>query len=254
MTKLWTTNWPYIANADFRIVKNHDECSYFRRFWRGRLPQSRPSGSAPGPRGHISYYSTVRGLDILHNVIVSGNVTFCQINKFFFILFFVIGKMSSWAAWNGFAGRIWHAGRSLETPGLNECKILFSDRYEMIVNPSLRSLFWTRGFMLLTRKFDWSQFTNHSWPALRNSNGSYSEVYAGCFLYFSLFFHGFNWNRFILFLKFGLTWHSFQTPHHHHRQANLANLSFVSGIHCLPYSDLIRWSMPGKGEWFRKCH
>ena len=51
-----------------------------------------------------SYYSSVRGShklllnsprpDILHNVIVSGNVTFCQINKFFFvILIFLIGKM-----------------------------------------------------------------------------------------------------------------------------------------------------------------
>jgi len=32
--------------------------------------------------------------------------------------FFIIYKMASRAGWNGFAGRIWPAGRSLETPGL----------------------------------------------------------------------------------------------------------------------------------------
>ena len=41
-------------------------------------------------------------------------------------MFLIIGKMSlrpveiaSRAGWNGFAGRIWPAGRSLETPALN---------------------------------------------------------------------------------------------------------------------------------------
>ena len=33
--------------------------------------------------GHISYYTTLRGLDILRNVIVSEYATFNQINKFF---------------------------------------------------------------------------------------------------------------------------------------------------------------------------
>jgi len=31
------------------------------------------------PEGHISYYTAVRGSDILRNVIVSGYVTFYQI-------------------------------------------------------------------------------------------------------------------------------------------------------------------------------
>jgi len=44
--------------------------------------------------GHISYYSTVRGPDILHNVIVQGYVTVYEIKKFFVVtLFFPIGKM-----------------------------------------------------------------------------------------------------------------------------------------------------------------
>jgi len=33
--------------------------------------------------GHISYFTTVRGPDVLRNVIVSGYVTIYQINKFF---------------------------------------------------------------------------------------------------------------------------------------------------------------------------
>jgi len=42
---------------------------------------------------HISHYTTVRGPDILCNVIVWAYVTFYQINKFFVrIFFFNIGK------------------------------------------------------------------------------------------------------------------------------------------------------------------
>ena len=37
---------------------------------------------------------------------------------FFNIIFFIIDKMASRAGWNDFAGRIWPAGRSLETAGL----------------------------------------------------------------------------------------------------------------------------------------
>ena len=33
--------------------------------------------------------------------------------------------------------------------GLDECKTLFSDRYEMIASPFLRALFWTMGFLAL---------------------------------------------------------------------------------------------------------
>jgi len=32
VTKQWTEEWPYIANAVFRIVQNHGDKSYFRRF------------------------------------------------------------------------------------------------------------------------------------------------------------------------------------------------------------------------------
>jgi len=40
-------------------------------------------------KGHISYYTTVRGPDILRNLIISGYLTFHQINTFFVnILFF----------------------------------------------------------------------------------------------------------------------------------------------------------------------
>jgi len=33
--------------------------------------------------------------------------------------------------------------------GLDECKTLFSDRYEMVANPVLRSLFWIMDFVTL---------------------------------------------------------------------------------------------------------
>ena len=36
-----------------------------------------------------------------------------------FFFFFIIDKMASRAGWNDFAGRIWPAGRSLETPALD---------------------------------------------------------------------------------------------------------------------------------------
>jgi len=42
---------------------------------------------------------------------------FYQIKKVFLstaYCLFIISKMASWAGWNGFAGRIWPAGRSLE--------------------------------------------------------------------------------------------------------------------------------------------
>jgi len=62
-------------------------------------------------RGLHKLYTTVRGPDILRNMIVSGYVTFCQINKLFVnILFFHLTKC--------FAGWIWPTGLSLETPDL----------------------------------------------------------------------------------------------------------------------------------------
>jgi len=62
----------------------------------------------------MSYYTTVPGPDILHNVIVY------QIFNFFVnLLFFIIDKMSLRSDENGFAGRIWSAGRSLVTPAFD---------------------------------------------------------------------------------------------------------------------------------------
>jgi len=58
--------------------------------------------------GHISYYTTVRGLDILRNVIVLGYFPFYQINKFFVNIWF----FHNWQ--NAFTGQIWPADRSLE--------------------------------------------------------------------------------------------------------------------------------------------
>jgi len=60
--------------------------------------------------------------DILRNVIVSGYVILYQMNKFFVnILFFHRWQNVFATEWNGFVGRIWPAGRSLETPALNYC-------------------------------------------------------------------------------------------------------------------------------------
>jgi len=50
--------------------------------------------------GHISYCTTVRGPDILRNVIVPEDVTFHQINKFF------VDTLLFHSCQNGFAGRI----------------------------------------------------------------------------------------------------------------------------------------------------
>jgi len=76
--------------------------------------------------GHISYFTTIRGPDILRNVAFSGFVTFCAINKFFWMYsFFIIEKMSlrldemvSQAGWDGVSGWIRPAGRSLQTPDM----------------------------------------------------------------------------------------------------------------------------------------
>jgi len=47
------------------------------------------------PQLQISDYTIVQGPGILHNVNVSGYVTFCEINEFFvYIFFFVIDKIS----------------------------------------------------------------------------------------------------------------------------------------------------------------
>jgi len=76
--------------------------------------------------GHICYYATVRGPDILHNVIVSGYVTFYKVKKNFVIMLSFhcyCSIMSPRARWNGFAGRIWPADCSLETLDLIDRKV-----------------------------------------------------------------------------------------------------------------------------------
>jgi len=65
---------------------------------------------------HISYHTTVRGPDISRNAIVSGYIPIYQINT----CFAKVLSYSSIVDKNGFAGRIWLAGLSLETPGLYE--------------------------------------------------------------------------------------------------------------------------------------
>jgi len=67
-------------------------------------------------KGHTSYYAQYVGRTSLRNVIVSGYVTSIKSVNVSYI-FPIFGKFCSWAGWNGFAGRIWHAGRSLETRG-----------------------------------------------------------------------------------------------------------------------------------------
>jgi len=78
-------------------------------------------------KGHISVCTTVRGADILRMFL---DVLKCTVpNEQFFrkyIIFFVMQKTSlrldeiaSRAGWNDFAGRIWPADRSLETPALS---------------------------------------------------------------------------------------------------------------------------------------
>jgi len=61
--------------------------------------------------GHISYHTTVWGPDSLCKAIVSGYVTFYQINKCSWRCYFIIvDKMFLQSGWNGFAGRIWPMG------------------------------------------------------------------------------------------------------------------------------------------------
>jgi len=65
--------------------------------------------------GHISKYTTVRGPGILQNEIVLKYVAFYQINKIFVNIYFFIFDTMFLTGWNGFAGRIGPAARSLET-------------------------------------------------------------------------------------------------------------------------------------------
>jgi len=76
----------------------------------------------------MKYHITARGPDILLNVIFSGFITIYQINTFFvnrLYYFFTIDKMASRAGLSGLAGRIWSAGRSLETPVLDVYSFCF---------------------------------------------------------------------------------------------------------------------------------
>ena len=73
--------------------------------------------------GHINYYTTIRGPDILRNVIVSGYVRFyhiyrhkCFVNTVYY--FSIIDKISSRAGWDGFVCR------SLTVPAPIHCDLL----------------------------------------------------------------------------------------------------------------------------------
>jgi len=95
------------------------------------------------PEGHISYYTTLRGPDLLRNVIVTEYVIFNHISKCFVNIFFchywqnLCGrmKMASRAGWNGLTGWIWSAGRRLETPGL----VLLEDSIHSLSTAFLQS-------------------------------------------------------------------------------------------------------------------
>jgi len=59
-------------------------------------------------KGHISYYTTVRGLNILCNWFFRDMLHSTKsINFLEIYYFFIIHKMCLPARWNGFAGRIW---------------------------------------------------------------------------------------------------------------------------------------------------
>jgi len=75
------------------------------------------------PEGHVSYYTTLSGPDILHNVIVTGCVTFYQMNKYFLnLIIFSLLTKSLWPDEKWFRGSdgLWKgfAGRRLEAPVL----------------------------------------------------------------------------------------------------------------------------------------
>jgi len=93
------------------------------------------------PEGHISYYTTGRGPDILRDVIVSG---ICCIlpNKQVFrkYLIFHCWKNVFAAGWKGFAGEIRPAGRSLDTPTLDSNSETHSTRQRWNFSEQLRSL------------------------------------------------------------------------------------------------------------------
>ena len=86
----------------------------------------KPGVSKHLSEGHINYYITVRGPDILRYVTVSGKVTLYQSN--IFCKYIIFPLLTTWLrgpdeiisrAEIRPASRIWPAGRSLETPPLN---------------------------------------------------------------------------------------------------------------------------------------
>ena len=76
----------YRTWVHFVYTKLRSGCKFFKHIWG---PQKCLS------EGHMNYDTTIRGPNILRNVIISGYVIFYQINKCFVNLyFFVIDKMS----------------------------------------------------------------------------------------------------------------------------------------------------------------
>jgi len=70
---------------------------------------------------HISYRTTVRGRPTDSCIMCIFGIGSIYQNNTFFVntLFFIIGKMYFASGWNGFAGRIWPAGRSVENPDID---------------------------------------------------------------------------------------------------------------------------------------
>jgi len=70
--------------------------------------------------GHIGNYTTVWRPGILRNAVVSGCITFYQINKLFVNRLLLRYWQNIFAAgWNGFSGRVWPAAWCLLTIGLD---------------------------------------------------------------------------------------------------------------------------------------
>jgi len=95
-------------------------------------------------------------------------------------LFFLIGKMSTRAGWNGFAGRIWPAGRSLVTPVLHDAFTGFktlkkgiSSRTKAHLNnsncaPIIERISQRQTAAKLASPENVHMSTRYSWESLRN--------------------------------------------------------------------------------------
>jgi len=110
--------------------------------------------------GHINYYITVRGSDILRYVFVSGHVTLYQSNTSQTYHFSFIDNMASRTGWNDFVGR------SLKT--------LFYDNASLyICSSSVIFLFGHIKSYFLKNKVMLSRFTIVLWTMSLNQTRKY---------------------------------------------------------------------------------